>query len=328
MSEPTVTLVIPSYRRGERIAATLASVAAQTRRPDETLVVNDGGFPETAEWVAANHPWVRVENVPHGGAAAARNAGARLARHPVLVFLDDDDTLRPEGAATLLRVLTTFPEARAAHCDHTYCNHITGERHENHHTELPVFARLRAVRPVRETGDVRLYGRALYYAMLQGNLLQQPWAVYRETYLASGGFRSGLGSADDWDLYLRLTATVPVAVSDAVVGNHYVEAGRPHLTLAADQAGMHMEAIRRQMRFAGWKDPRAQWILRRRLGALYKSAGDAARPASLRRAWGQYWNSLRAWPFDHVVAARTLLWPLRMLAELPNGRRRGDAQPG
>ena len=311
--ETKVSLVVPSYRRGAKIGPTLASALAQTRPPDEVIVVNDGGFAETTEYVRRAFPAVRVLDIPHGGAAVARNAGVAAAAHPVVVLIDDDDTFRPAGVEVLLRTLATFPEARAAHADHTYTNHVTGEHYPDHHAAQPAFHRLRRVRPLRTRGGVRLYGKALYYALLRGNLLQQPWAVYRAAYLAVGGFQSGLVSADDWDIYLRMTRRFPVAQTDEIVADHFVEAGRPHLTGDPRQREGQMEAARRQLALAGWRDPRAAAALRRALGGHHKATGDEA--PSVRAAWRAYLRSFAYWPFDHVVAARALvLMPARLLA--------------
>ena len=69
---PKVSLVMPSYQRGAKIAKALESVLRQTRPPDEIIVVNDGGFPPTTEWVTRHCPRVRVLDVEHGGAALAQ----------------------------------------------------------------------------------------------------------------------------------------------------------------------------------------------------------------------------------------------------------------
>jgi glycosyltransferase involved in cell wall biosynthesis len=309
---PKVSLVMPSYRRGPKIARALGSVLRQTRPPDEVLVVNDGGYPATAGWVTAHYPAVRLLNVEHGGAARARNRGVEAAAGEVVVLFDDDDEMLPHAVETLLAVLQEFPEARAAHCDATFTNLVTGEHHDNHHLGLKPFHRLRQVRPLRQTARARLYGKALYYSLLWGNLLQQPWAVYRATYLRLGGFRPGLGSCDDWDLYLRMSRAVPVAVSDEVIARHYVEGGKPHLTLAANQEEGMVRVMRGELAASPWHDLRARLVLRRRLAVLHKSAGDRARPGSPRDAWLAYLRSFRSWPLDHVVAARALWWGCRL----------------
>lgn len=59
-----------------------------------------------------------------------------------------------------------------------------------------------------------LFGRNLHVALLQGNLFGQPWMIWRDVYLELGGIVSDLGSADDWELYLRLTRLYKVSVID------------------------------------------------------------------------------------------------------------------
>jgi glycosyltransferase involved in cell wall biosynthesis len=300
----------------------LASVFAQTRPPAEVLLVNDGGFPETTAFVRETYPAVRVLDIPHGGAAVARNTGVEAAAGPVVVLIDDDDTLRPEGVDVLLRTLTQFPEARAAHGDNSYTHLGTGEHREQNNRDIPTFGpRFARVRPLKQAGGVRLYGKALYYEMLRGNLIQQPWAVYKETYQAVGGFQSGLVSADDWDLYLRITRQFPVALTDELVGHQYTEPDRPHLTTDPRQQEGQMEAARRQLALAGWRDLRAVASLRRTLGLHHKARGDAA--ASVgdgRAAWREYRRSAVYWPFDYVTAVRaTIVWPLKLLTGLARG---------
>ena len=218
----------------------------------------------------------------------------------------------PHAVETLLIVLAEFPEARAAHCDATFTNQITGEHYPNHHAAIKAFHRLGRVRPLKRTDRARLYGKELYYAMLRGNLLQQPWVVYRETYLAQGGFHAGLGSCDDWDLYLRITRRFKVAQSDEVIAHHHVEAGKPHLTLAANQDESSIKVIRRLLASCPWHDLRTRLVLYRRLASFHKTAGDRARRRNLGEAWCHYLRSMATWPFDHVVAARVLWWFCRL----------------
>jgi len=104
----TVSVVVPTHRRPALLRAALDSVLAQTRAPDEVVVVDDAGDAATAAVVAeaasaAPLP-VRLVHLPGGtGASASRNAGARAATGEVLAFLDDDDTWAPTYLAAALR---------------------------------------------------------------------------------------------------------------------------------------------------------------------------------------------------------------------------------
>lgn len=321
MSTADVSLIIPSYNRGARIRPTLESVRRQSVLPREILVVNDGGCEETRDVVSHDFPEVRVIDCAQGGAASARNLGARQASQPLLMLLDDDDTLRPDATKVLREAMTAFPQAVAAYGDHAFADLVTGERRANHFHEAGWYARLWNTPAIERRGDVRLYGRPLHVTLLDGNLLGQPWMVRRDTYLAVGGFESGLGSADDWDLYLRITRRYPIVIADAVISDHFREVGRQHLTTAPDQSAFQTKVIKRQLALAGTTDVRAQVTLRRRMGLHHKTLGDAARPQSLTGAAREYRQAAMWYPADHVVLARALWYSLKASLTTKSGAR-------
>jgi glycosyltransferase involved in cell wall biosynthesis len=308
----TISLIIATFNRGPRIARTLDSALAQTRSADEVVVVDDCSPDGTGDWVRANYPQVCVvrteRNVQTSG---ARNWGARHAKGELLIFLDHDDELLPHALETLAGLLRDHPEARAAYADHVYNNTVTGVCFPDHHHAQPAFARLHRIRPLRVTASARVYGSAMYRALLWGNLLQQPWAVYRDCFLSLGGFAENVRYCEDWDLYMRVARRFPVVLTDRVISIHHVEGQNLHL--AEGQEQMHVKVLQRQLHEVGWRNSHVQWVLRKRLAMYYKTAGDKARPRSLNEAWRHYLRSFRSWPFDSVVAARTLGWPLRML---------------
>jgi validoxylamine A glucosyltransferase len=93
--EARVSVVIPTYNRAELLRGSLAALAAQLP-PDgggfEVIVADDGSADETRSVVRHFDDRLRLSyhfQEDRGfRAAAARNAGARLASTPVLVFLD------------------------------------------------------------------------------------------------------------------------------------------------------------------------------------------------------------------------------------------------
>jgi len=306
-----ISLIIATYNRGPAITRTLDSALKQTRQADEVIVVDDCSPDETGDWVRQHYPQIQVVRTPHNlYTSGARNFGARVACGDVLMFLDHDDELLPHAVATLLGLLHEFPEAGAAYADHTYTNTVSGVHYPDHHTAQRPFARMRRIPVLRQTSAGQLYGRPMYQALLWGNLLQQPWAVRRDFFLALEGFAEDVRFCEDWDLYLRVTRAALVAVTDRVISHHYVEGENLHLH--PNQAAMHQRVIERRLRYERFHDLWAGLVLRRRLAGYLKSAGDQARSASLVRAWRFYLRAFLNWPFDHVVAARCLLWPLQM----------------
>ena len=91
-----VSVIIPAYRAAATIGRALASVAAQTMRPKEAIVVDDGSDDGTAEAaqaaasIMAGIP-LKVLTQPHGGAGAARNRALCEASGTYVAFLDADD---------------------------------------------------------------------------------------------------------------------------------------------------------------------------------------------------------------------------------------------
>jgi len=83
-----VSVVVPAYRAARYLPRCLAALERSQVRPLEVIVVDDGSPDGTAD--VARSRGARVLRLPHRGAAAARNAGARAARGDLLLFLDAD----------------------------------------------------------------------------------------------------------------------------------------------------------------------------------------------------------------------------------------------
>jgi glycosyltransferase involved in cell wall biosynthesis len=99
MGAPQVSVVVATRDRARRLDALLSSLCSQTLPADdfEVIVVDDGSRDATQEVLArhASAGGLQLSSVRHAesqGAAAARNAGWRRARAPLIAFTDDDCT--------------------------------------------------------------------------------------------------------------------------------------------------------------------------------------------------------------------------------------------
>ncbi len=117
-----VSVIIPTYKRAGIVTRAIESVLAQTHRPIELIVVNDGSPDDTAQVLAALEPRVRAAgaeprfiNKQNGGAASARNAGLRVATGEFTAFLDDDDLWQPQKLEKQLAAMAA-EEADACCC--------------------------------------------------------------------------------------------------------------------------------------------------------------------------------------------------------------------
>ncbi|MGH9268255.1 MAG: glycosyltransferase, partial [Acidimicrobiales bacterium] len=107
-----MSFIVPAFQAARTLPSTIASIRRSVPEgcPHEVIVVDDGSFDSTP--ALASSLADRVLNRPcQGGAARARNDGARVARGDTLFFVDADVTVNPAAVAGALAVLDEGAEA-------------------------------------------------------------------------------------------------------------------------------------------------------------------------------------------------------------------------
>jgi glycosyltransferase involved in cell wall biosynthesis len=110
-STPKVSIIIPSYKTADLIAACLDSVFAQTYSDFEAIVINDGS-PDTAQLDKVLEPYLdRIVYIKQENkrAAGARNNGIRQARGQYIALLDSDDTWMPDHLSSQMQLFADDP---------------------------------------------------------------------------------------------------------------------------------------------------------------------------------------------------------------------------
>ena len=106
-----LSIIIPARNEEQNLPTLLRSLAAQSIRPREIIVVNDASTDRTAE-VAGEHGAcvINSQPLPEGwrGKTWACHQGAQAATGELLLFLDADTWFEPDG---LRRVLAEFQAA-------------------------------------------------------------------------------------------------------------------------------------------------------------------------------------------------------------------------
>lgn len=94
--DPSISVIIPAFNAVRYLPDAIESVRAQTLRPREIIVIDDGSTDATSEVLAGYGSVLITERQENQGAAAARNRGLDLATGRFVAFLDADDVSAPQ----------------------------------------------------------------------------------------------------------------------------------------------------------------------------------------------------------------------------------------
>jgi glycosyltransferase involved in cell wall biosynthesis len=262
-----ISVVIPAYNAARFLPRCLESVFAQTLKPDEVIVVDDGSTDNTA--ALAEELGARVISQPNGGLSAARNTGIRNASSEWIALLDADDLWAPEKLehqAACIRPETVLV--------------YTGIRFFDDHGsrgEQP------AIDPVRAA-------KMLRYC----NPIPCTYLVRREALLLDGGYREDIRSLEDWEMLVRLQNVGKFA---AVAGPLTFVYLHPD-SLSANPEGMlrWLDLIIEKTLVADLHGVN-RWAWRHRIWAAQLcSAGLIARDNGIKSDLRYFFRSLGAWP--------------------------------
>ena len=216
---PKVTVVVPVYCSSDEHAGflreTLQSIAAQTFRDFETVIVDDCSPREIALLVESTLlardlqstlardlqsrakqnplPDTRIiRNERNMGHAESRNVGIRAARGELIAFCDHDDVWLPEKLRRQVEALEANPDAAMVFCD----VEVFGPRANR----LSIDQSIIPERP------------SFYWFASRRNFTITATAVMarRQAMLDIGLFDSRYSTCDDFDAWLKILMKAPV----------------------------------------------------------------------------------------------------------------------
>jgi cellulose synthase/poly-beta-1,6-N-acetylglucosamine synthase-like glycosyltransferase len=185
----TICVIIPAYKAALTIERALASVAAQTLKPEKVIVVDDGSSDGTFEIAEAFKDQfhgieLKVLSQKNLGAGAARNRAIDEATGDWLAFLDADDEWLPDKLAISMEAIYKHNIVLVAH---NYFA-VNGSQKKL------------VVCNARYEAAANPY-RGLYR---KGFLATSSVVVRRDAVLEAGGFDETLATAQDFDLWLKI----------------------------------------------------------------------------------------------------------------------------
>jgi glycosyltransferase involved in cell wall biosynthesis len=199
---PIFSIIIPCYNQAKYLKECVDSVSAQTFSDFEILLIDDGS-PDNTRDVALElsnlENRLQYLHKPNGGLSSARNFGIAHSKGTYLVFLDSDDSIKPDFLAASYAKLSGDTDIT-----------VTGYSYFNdslsiHHTVL--------------------YDENISFKHIIGGNICPPVSIaIKKSFLDSVDlFDETLNSAEDWDLWIRFfKAGATLAIINQDLANYRV----------------------------------------------------------------------------------------------------------
>ncbi len=186
---PLVSVILPTNNRPNTLRSAIESIAAQTYKHIEVIVVNDAGEDVSAV-INDFKDRLGITYLVHDtnkDRAAARNTALQHASGQYIAYLDDDDVFYPDHIETALKVLTTT-DYKAVYTD--ACRACQIKAGNSYHTIKKDFP---------YSTD---YTKGIFY---KTNITPILCVVHdKECIKGVGMFDESLPVLEDWDLWIRM----------------------------------------------------------------------------------------------------------------------------
>lgn len=192
MPAPLVSVIMPTFNRAGWLSDSIGSVLSQTYPSIELIVVDDGSTDHTTEVVQAFGDRLTYLRQANRGVSAARNRGVAASQGAWVAFLDSDDLWRPTKVAAQVALFQAQPEVEVCYTDEIWIRHgvrVNPKRIHQKHTGW-------------------LFEPSLPRCIISPSSVM----MRRSLWTRLGGFDERLPACEDYDLWLRMTARVPVTL--------------------------------------------------------------------------------------------------------------------
>jgi glycosyltransferase involved in cell wall biosynthesis len=195
----SVSVVITCFNQAQYLAEAIESALAQSRKPDEVIVVDDGSTDNTSSISKSFSPVVHLQQ-PNKGLAAARNFGLRRASASHVLFLDADDVLTPTAIEYCLNAVAAEPDVAFVYGGFRYVDaerRLIAEAHPEEYTDQ--------FEGLLRRNHIAMHGTVMYRA----DILRQ-----------IGAFDETLPCCEDYDVFLRVAQKYRISAYGAIAAEY------------------------------------------------------------------------------------------------------------
>jgi glycosyltransferase involved in cell wall biosynthesis len=190
---PLVSVIIPVYNRLEFLKEAVGSVNNQTFTDFELIAADDGSTDGCGAWLEA--AGIRTVTLKHSGLPGlVRNAGTAAARGALVAFLDSDDVWLPAKLERQTGFFKSHPDIAICHTREIW----------NRNGKI-----------ISQAGQRQRRSGMIFEDALKKCIIGPSTVMMRRSLLeAAGGFAPDLEIAEDYELWIRVTAVYDVGYID------------------------------------------------------------------------------------------------------------------
>lgn len=198
-----VSVIIPTFNRAHTLGRAIDSVLASDYPHFELIVVDDGSSDGTQELLAGytSKGQLKVITRENGGVSAARNSGVGASSGDWVAFLDSDDEWFSHKLRTQLEFARQHPMYELIHSQEIWIRNGVRVNPKAHHRKLGGEVFKQCIRQCFISPSTALIKRSLFDEL--------------------GGFDERFVVCEDYDLWLRVSATKPVGLVEAELIRKY-----------------------------------------------------------------------------------------------------------
>ncbi len=196
-----ISVIMPTYNRGDVIERSVRSVLSQTYKNLELIIVDDGSTDNTEQLIHGfgDTRIVYAKQGRNAGAAHARNTGAGLASGEWIAFQDSDDEWVQDKLEKQMDYWRRHPEYAMVYCPFTTYREADTKGIKT---------------PSEEYTREELEGNILQSILIQNKIGTPTMLMKKESFFCVGGFDESYRCLEDWDFAIRFSQKYSIGFLD------------------------------------------------------------------------------------------------------------------
>ena len=185
-----ISVIIPTYNREKLVSRAIESVLNQSFQPEEIIVIDDGSTDGTKELITSKFPRTQYIWQENSGISSARNEGIKQSKGNWIAFLDSDDEWLPNKLESQVNALKENEDFKICHTNEIWIRDGRRVNPKNIHKKFGGY----------------IFDKCLPLCVISPSSV----LIKKEIFDEFGLFDTSLPACEDYDMWLRICAFIPV----------------------------------------------------------------------------------------------------------------------